>query len=35
MLTKEENFIDIYLKKIEEQRLKEEQLSQLESSMAV
>jgi transposase len=35
ILTKDEDFIDIYLKKIEQQRLMEQQLLQLESSMTV
>lgn len=35
MLTKEEDFIDIYLKRLEEQELIQRQIEQLESSMAV
>lgn len=35
MLTKEEDFIDIYLKRFEEQELIQRQIEQLESSMAV
>ncbi len=35
MLKYEENFIDIYLKRLEEQRLIQQQIEQLESSMAV
>ncbi len=34
MLTKEEDFIDIYLKRLEEERKMEEQLKSLESKMA-
>ena len=34
MLSKEEDFIDIYLKRLEEQRLMEEKLKSLESKMA-
>lgn len=35
MLTKKEDFIDIYLKRLEEQELIQRQIEQLESSMAV
>lgn len=35
MLTKEEDFIDIYLKRLEEQELIQQQIEQLESTMAV
>lgn len=34
MLSKHEDFIDIYLKRLEEQRLMEEKIKQLESKMA-
>ena len=34
MLSKEEDFIDIYLKRLEEQRLMEEKLKSLEAKMA-
>jgi putative heme iron utilization protein len=33
MLNKEEDFIDVYLKRLEEQRLIREQITRLESSM--
>ena len=33
MLSKHEDFIDIYLKRLEEQRLMEEKIKQLESKM--
>lgn len=35
MLTKEQDFIDIYLKRLEEQRLFREQIGQIESAMAI
>lgn len=35
MLTKEEDFIDVYLKRLEEQRLHQQQIAQFESSMVV
>ncbi|WP_410520241.1 hypothetical protein [Duncaniella muris] len=34
MLSKQEDFIDLYLKRLEEQRLMEEKIRQLESKMA-
>lgn len=34
MLSKGENFIDIYLRRLEEQKLMEEKLKSLESKMA-
>ncbi len=34
MLSKKEDFIDLYLKRLEEQRLMEEKIRQLESKMA-
>lgn len=34
MLSKEEDFIDIYLKRLEEQKLMEEKFKSLESKMA-
>ncbi len=34
MLSKEQDFIDLYLKRLEEQRLMEEKIRQLESKMA-
>ena len=35
MLSKHEDFIDIYLKRLEEQRLMEEKIKQLESKMVL
>lgn len=35
MLSNEEDFIDIYLKRLEEQRLLQLQIEQIESSMAI
>ena len=34
MLSKQEDFIDLYLKRLEEQRLMEDNIRQLESKMA-
>ena len=34
MLSKQEDFIDLYLKRLEEQKLMEEKIKQLESKMA-
>lgn len=34
MLSKQEDFIDLYLKRLEEQRLMEEKIRQLESKLA-
>lgn len=34
MLSKKEDFIDLYLKRLEEQRMMEEKIRQLESKMA-
>ena len=34
MLSKQEDFIDLYLKRLKEQRLMEEKIKQLESKMA-
>lgn len=34
MLSKQEDFIDLYLKRLKEQRLMEEKIRQLESKMA-